>query len=142
MKPTSKNNIHNSYIGNPKFSKSNRGYSVCELSISSPFRNSRVFFNVVNTEYPMLHEHNHWEIFVIIEGKIMHNLNGVHSVLSKGDCVILRPQDVHNLTFVDNKNIRYSHVNFGFDQEFAESLFSLYVPIETLKKSKKPLTFF
>lgn len=90
----------------------------------------------------MLHEHNHWEIFVIIEGKIMHNLNGVHSVLSKGDCVILRPQDVHNLTFVDNKNIRYSHVNFGFDQEFAESLFSLYVPIETLKKSKKPLTFF
>lgn len=142
MKNLQTTTIQNSYIGNPKLSKSQRGYSICELSIASPFRSSRAFFNLVNTEYPTLHEHNHWEIFVIIEGKIMHDLNGKQTILSKGDCVILRPQDVHNLTFVNNKHIRYLHANFGFDQEFAETLFALYTPIEELKKSKKPLSFF
>lgn len=114
---------------------------IASISMSSPFSDSSVFFNFVNTEYPVSHQHNHWEIQVILEGKIRHTLNGCSSVITRGDCSIIRPSDRHKLEFTQKNEQNYQHVNFGFNNETAERLFSLYIPYESFLNDTVPLSF-
>ena len=114
---------------------------IASISMSSPFSDSSVFFNFVNTDYPVLHQHNHWEIQVVFEGKIKHTINGVSSTITRGDCSIIRPCDRHKLEFIHTTDRNYQHINFGFSQEVAKKLFSLYIPYESLINSTFPLSF-
>ncbi len=114
---------------------------IASISMSSPFSDSSVFFNFVNTDYPVLHQHNHWEIQVVFEGKIKHTINGVSSTITRGDCSIIRPSDRHKLELIHTTDRNYQHINLGFSQEVAEKLFSLYIPYKSLINSTIPLSF-
>ena len=41
------------------------------------------------------HDHNFFEIFYVLEGSIIHHLNGKKEVLQTGDAFLLRPSDSH-----------------------------------------------
>lgn len=41
------------------------------------------------------HDHDFWEAFLVLSGTIRHVCNGCSSALSRGDCWLVRPDDVH-----------------------------------------------
>ena len=47
-------------------------------------------------EFP-LHHHDYYEFEVVAEGELLHECNGMSTVLSRGDAYILSPNDVHRL---------------------------------------------
>lgn len=46
------------------------------IEIASPFKTADVAFNWLNRDYPIYHEHSHWELLVIMSGEVCHNING------------------------------------------------------------------
>lgn len=46
--------------------------------------------------FPLLHEHDYYEFFLIIEGSIEHFVNNKKTVLRKGHLVFIRPHDFHS----------------------------------------------
>ena len=51
------------------------------IEMSSPFRTANIAFNWLNRDYPIYHEHSHWELLVIMSGEICHNINGKENIL-------------------------------------------------------------
>lgn len=47
------------------------------------------------TETFPLHTHDFYEIFLVAEGKAIHEVNGSSQLLSKGSLVYIRPSDTH-----------------------------------------------
>ena len=78
---------------------------MCER-ISLPFENREdgVSFlrqrSVLETYH--LHCHDFYELFYITRGKAIHNINSENLVLSEGDLVLIRPDDIHKYEFLDN----------------------------------------
>ena len=53
------------------------------IEMSSPFRTASIAFNWLNRDYPIYHEHSHWELLVIMSGEICHNINDKEEILKK-----------------------------------------------------------
>lgn len=51
-------------------------------------------------EYP-LHRHDYIEIEYIVSGKMEHEVNGIKSTLSRGDCYCVFPGDLHRLRVLE-----------------------------------------
>lgn len=96
-------------------------------------------FNWKNTPYPYLHKHEHWEILLVLDGKILHTINGVTQTATRGYACLLRPSDTHCCLFSDKKS---EYLTFGFSTEIAERFFSLYPLSEYDRNSNLPLSFF
>ena len=65
------------------------------------------YTNYVQVPYNELHNHTYWEIFIILTGERMHNINGKSSVLTAGTVCFLRPlKDKH--FFVSKSHDDYS----------------------------------
>lgn len=111
------------------------------IEMSSPFRTAEIAFNWLNRDYPVYHDHSHWEILVIMSGEIGHNINGKKSVLKKGDVCLIKPNDKHSLKFKENYKGNYQHINFTFTNEFAQKVFSLYDCYEELLAEINPIQF-
>ena len=73
-----------------------------------------------DTEYFRPHYHDYYEIFVLLDGKAHHFVNGSEFLLKKGTIVFIRPSDVHDYLCVDGKP--FSMLNVTFTQETAELL--------------------
>ena len=114
--------------------------SYATLEMSSPFKNVDVAFNWLNREYPIYHKHSHWEILIIMSGKILHTINGMEYIMKKGDACIIRPTDEHSLKYTqDYKDYGepYQHLNFIFHNDFAEKVLGLYESYDTLLHSQE-----
>lgn len=79
-------------------------------------------FNSKITEYgdEIVHGHNFYEIFYILEGSIPHTLNGESQVLHTGDIVFLNQQDIHNFDREDGNTCK--HRDIIIHTEFFEEL--------------------
>lgn len=110
------------------------------LEITSPFKDISVGFNWVNTEYPIYHDHTHWELLIIMHGQICHNINGVESVLEKGDVCLIRPKDRHSLYFQKGQE-KCQQMNLFFSDEFAKQFFQIYGCYDKLLHEKKDICF-
>lgn len=84
---------------------------------------SGVDYHCYYAEYPILHDHDYWEVTVIWDGKIRHNINGKESVLSKNDLIFIRPKDRH--CFFSYKSFETKQFNFMITDEFFQSLCSV-----------------
>lgn len=74
-----------------------------------------------DTEYFRPHYHDYFELFVLLEGRAVHLVNGVEEKLERGAVVFIRPDDTHDYVCEDGKP--FSMLNFTFARETAESLF-------------------
>ena len=114
-------------------------YSI--INMASPFKDVPVAFNWLNTEYPTMHTHEHWEILVIMSGSILHEINGYKQTLNRGDAFLIRPQDRHCLNKNVNSSDPYQHLNFIIDNEFAHELLNIYDDYDELLNEKGYIHF-
>lgn len=91
---------------------------------STPWKNSYISFNWTNFDYPFPHTHTHYETFVVVEGKIIHKINGKQYEMVAGDACFVRPSDEHS--FRSPKNAPVKTINFTLKPEYAEALMALY----------------
>lgn len=63
-------------------------------------------------EITQVHNHDFYELFLIIKGKAYHNINGMQQILNPGDLVFIRPEDIHNYGKKDDENCELINVAF------------------------------
>lgn len=49
------------------------------------------------------HTHDHWEIFIVLEGRLRHDLNGRTILMNRDTAIIMHPGDIHQLMCDDYK---------------------------------------
>ena len=111
------------------------------IEMSSPFRTADIAFNWLNRDYPIYHEHSHWELLVIMSGEICHNINGKESVLKKGDACLIRPTDKHSLKLKKKQKNNYQHINFIFSDDFAKKILCVYDCYDEVLAEKESIQF-
>ena len=92
-----------------------------------------------DTEHFRLHFHDYYEVFLIIDGKVTHLINGEKVNLSKGMLVFIRPNDLHDYVTRDGK--AFSMLNIAFSTNTAKLLFEYLgggFPTKELFNSKMP----
>lgn len=85
------------------------------------------------------HFHDYYEIFLVADGTVYHTVNGVKTLLEKGDLLFIRASDTHILSY--NNNIAFRIANLAFTAEICEKLFSYLddaCDINTLLTVKQP----
>ncbi len=111
------------------------------IEMSSPFKTASVAFNWMNRDYPIYHEHTHWELLVIMSGEICHNINGKKSVLKKGDACLIRQVDRHSLKLIKKKKDTYQSITFIFSNDFAKKILGVYDCYDEVLNEKEPILF-
>ncbi len=105
---------------------------------------TEIAFNYVRVDYPKMHTHAHWEIFIVLSGTVVHEINKQSFSLQKGDACLIRPKDKHRLikhAAVGKEH--YHHINFIIDSDFITKFLSLIDPdlCERLLTTPYPLAF-
>ena len=118
----------------------NNEVNTADFLRSSPWGDCDITFTWTNSDFNALHNHNHWELFVIANGKITHSINGGIFTLSRGDAYLVRPRDVHCFK---NPDSNYQQINFLIKSEFLRRFLSAYIEglYEELLSEKSPLAF-
>ncbi len=114
------------------------------IEMASPFTSVDVGFLWLNRDYDIYHSHSHWEILVVVSGEILHTINDQEYLMKRGDCCLIRPDDMHSLRFPTDRKEKiepHQHLDFFFKGEFAERLIGLFGDYDTLLASKEPLKF-
>ena len=70
---------------------------------------------------PNLHDHDYFEMFIVLNDSVVHYVNGCYQELRRGTLVFIRPKDVH--TFAFRKDTPNSVVNITFTKETMNTLF-------------------
>ncbi len=71
------------------------------------------------------HSHDFYEVFIILEGECIHQVNNDGQMLKSGDMVFIRPDDIHSYKYRTNYNgLPCSFLNVNFMKEIADSAFS------------------
>ncbi len=110
------------------------------INSSSPFKNIQAAFNWTDMAYPIEHTHDHWEVLIVLYGKLKHTLNGKTNILSRGDACVIRPNDKHRLDQVSSID-KHQIINFTFTSELCKKMISLYTDYEDLTLSNTDLSF-
>lgn len=95
-----------------------------------------VSFHWWGTEDTSLHCHNFYELFIVTDGKALHELNGKVNEVSKGDLFLLCPEDCHRFKMING--CACSHMNICVTTEcFRKICDSMKIDINALEKNTK-----
>ncbi len=92
-----------------------------------------------STEYFRPHYHDYYEIFVMLDGKAKHCVNGSEIPLTKGDMVFIRPSDTHDYICENGKT--FSMMNITITKNTIDDLFLFLgdgFPSNSLKSLQLP----
>lgn len=102
--------------------------------------NVQVSFHWWEEAYTSLHRHDHYEFFIITSGRTQHMLNGNTETLSENTLQLIRPDDVHQFSPVED--CKSTHINISATCERFEKLCgALGISIEQLLNGNCPLRF-
>src|SRR5512140_1856161 len=73
-----------------------------------------------------VHTHNFYELFVIVEGEVLHTVNGRTQLLGEGTLVFMRPNDVHFYQPSEGKECQL--INLAFREGTVRELFDYLGP--------------
>lgn len=73
-----------------------------------------------DTEYFRPHNHNYYEIFMVISGNVCHLINGREQNLCVGQLLFIRDFDIHDHKSADGKP--FEMINLAFPKEYFESM--------------------
>lgn len=125
----------------PNYIKDVGKASYATLNMASPFKNVSVAFNWLNTEYPIQHTHEHWEILVVMSGTALHRINGEEQLINRGDAFLIRPNDKHSIHSTGNFKEPYQHLNFIIGSDFAHKIIDLYDDYDDILNIKNHIRF-
>lgn len=104
-----------------------------------------VCFNIVNYGYPTLHTHEYYELLCILNGSIMHLINGESYLMRAGDCCLIRPSDCHCLEMPTSsgEDKPFLDVNFMAKPAFFERVAEVFEPslLPEILRNPTPLRF-
>ena len=88
-----------------------------------------------------LHAHEYFELFLITEGRVLHEWNGTKKLLEEGTLCLIKPYDAHR--FIPYEGEPTVHFNLKFTSELAESLCACISPTlyEKITASNKLLRY-
>lgn len=98
--------------------------AVAVYETATPWKSSNISFYYTNFDYPFLHTHVYWELFVVTDGTITHHLNGTPTVMPTGSACLIRPQDRHKINAYQSKSLQT--VTFMIKSEYMASLLQFY----------------
>ena len=76
-----------------------------------PANDKNFFINYNSGPYQETHCHEYWEFTIITKGRMLHKINNSEHIVHENMLLVLRPDDTHSLTRVDNQDITY--INIG-----------------------------
>lgn len=76
---------------------------------------------------PELHDHDFYEVFLVVKGSVQHEINGLMQELGPGHLVFIRPWDHHR--YQKSKNIDCQLINFAFPEFLIQEIFD-YLKID------------
>ena len=95
-------------------------------------------FHLWGSEGTTEHGHNYYEIFLVTDGRVCHEINGKISEISKGTLCMICPGDIHQLRRIEN--FSSIHMNICISpKKFEEICSALGIDPEAFE-SQKPLT--
>ena len=74
-------------------------------------------------DYPILHDHDYWEFFVVCQGSYKHKINGKDEIVYKNSGYFIRPHDYHAI--YDNEKDSF-HLNVMMKKEYIKEICDLY----------------
>lgn len=83
----------------------------------------QIFFHKKNTTFYKAHNHEFFEVFIVVCGSAKHKRNNLTIDLVRGSVVLIRPDDIHQYS---NSSDDFSFYNMVFSLDTASKLFSLY----------------
>ena len=94
-----------------------------------------------DTEYFRPHNHNYYELFMILKNKACHIINGEEQLLNEGDLLFIRDFDIHDYKSVNGEyfeflNLAFSRESFRSMQEYLGAGF----PVDNLLRPSLPPT--
>lgn len=91
------------------------------------------------------HMHKCYEFIHVLQGKLLYTVDGTDYMLSAGDFIMTKPEELHSFSFPEQCNYQreFLHIYPGFIKDFPEIISSLnsrkqgsfnYIPAEIVKK--------
>ena len=75
-----------------------------------------------------LHNHDHYEFFIIIEGSCRHIINNTEQILKQGDLIFIRPNDFHYYEIYKDTDCKL--INIPCRNELINDLFSYFKNVD------------
>lgn len=84
---------------------------------------SECFCHFVDTkiEAKYVHDHEFYELFIVVKGSVVHYINGIRHSLTEGTLVFIRPSDAH--TYEELPGEHATLINIAFSENVVNSLF-------------------
>jgi len=127
------NNLKPNYV--KKIKRIQKG----SIKDNSPYPEISASYHWLNIDFPYLHTHSEWEIFVVTGGKLIHTINNYKELCNTGYACLIRPTDCHCLEYAGKEEPQL--INFMFSNEIAEELFKIYKDFGVDFSTDKPLHF-
>lgn len=67
------------------------------LRYQDPNGNGKLSAFIQYHDWPILHRHDYWEYFLVVDGEILHRINGEERRVAKHTLCLIRPDDEHAL---------------------------------------------
>lgn len=125
----------------PHYAKNANFVSIATIQMASPFEHIDAAFHWKNIDFPFSHTHEHWEVFIIMQGQILHTINGREYVYKKGDSCLIRPSDRHCFEFSKGHEQGYQQLNFIISNDFAKQIITPHGNYEALLNNPEILHF-
>ncbi len=90
----------------------------------------------VRDTYPM-HRHDFFEVFYVVKGRAMHHVNGVHACCAAGTVMLIRPEDGHAYSFINQWDMEL--VSIGISRELVAEVCAFIGLPEAALTSGAPL---
>lgn len=113
------------------------------FDLSTPWKDANVAFNWINFEYPLIHPHSDWEILLVLQGQILHQINKSSQLLNSGDGCLIGPNDKHATYYPNNKKNDFQGVSILVRNSYMKEFLSMYgaSTYEKILLHKEPLNF-
>ena len=110
---------------------------------ATPWKDANIAFNWINFEYPLIHGHTDWEILLVLQGQILHQINGTSELLCPGSGCLVGPMNKHAIFYPDQKKNDFQGVSIIVRDSHLRNFLQLYTPTlyDELLNSKDPLYF-
>ncbi len=72
--------------------------------------------------FPLLHDHDYYEFFIIVKGSIRHYINKQETILKRGHLVFIRPSDFHS--YRPNGSDKCHFINIAILEKTINELFT------------------
>ncbi len=93
--------------------------------------------NSVSETYP-LHTHDFFEIFYVVKGRAMHNINGESECCMAGNLQLIRPADCHAYSFINRYDMEL--ISIGISRKLMEEVaVFLELELSELEEQTMPL---